>query len=159
VSDPLVAYLHDHLVASVHAIELVEVLRDEYVGKPLGDFAAELLVEIEADREVLRKLGNQTGADSSGLRDLTAWLSEKVSRLKLGRGAGNGPETFEALEFLELGIQGKWALWRALAAVAAADSRLDGTDFDSLAACAESQQAKNKERRLEMEDVDPGIAV
>jgi len=139
VSDPLVAYLHDHLVASVHAIEL--------------------LVEIEADREVLRKLGNQTGADSSGLRDLTAWLSEKVSRLKLGRGAGNGPETFEALEFLELGIQGKWALWRALAAVAAADSRLDGTDFDSLAACAESQQAKNKERRLEMEDVDPGIAV
>lgn len=33
---------------------------------------------------------------------------------------------FEALEFLVLGIHGKWAMWRALSVVAADDSRLDG---------------------------------
>jgi hypothetical protein len=35
---------------------------------------------------------------------LSAWLSEKLSRIKLGGQSENDLRTFEALEFLQLGI-------------------------------------------------------
>jgi hypothetical protein len=35
---------------------------------------------------------------------LSAWLSEKLSRIKLGGQSENSLRTFEALEFLQLGI-------------------------------------------------------
>ena len=57
---------------------------------------------------------------------------------------------FEALEFLEVGIHGKVELWRALAAVAAADTRLQGIDFEQLVARAEKQRAMVKNRHLEL---------
>jgi hypothetical protein len=149
MSDPLATYLHDHLAGAVHAIDLLEFIRDQHAGEPLSRFAAELLAEIESDRKVLRELAERAGAGSSGLKELTAWLGEKLSRLKLRRGAAKGLGTFEALEFLELGIHGKWALWRALAEVAAADPRLRGTDFNHLAARAETQHSKVEQQRLE----------
>lgn len=58
--------------------------------------------------------------------------------------------TFEALEFLEIGIHGKWALWRALAAVAPSDPRLAGYDFDGLAARAQKQHDRVDQCRLEL---------
>jgi hypothetical protein len=149
MSDPLGTYLHDHLAGAVHGIDLIKFIRDQHVGEQLGQFAAGLLVEIEADREVLRGLAERAGTGSSGLKNLTAWLGEKVSRIKLRRDAEGGLGTFEALEFLELGIHGKWALWRALAALAATDPRLQGVDFEHLAQRAETQRARVEERRLE----------
>jgi hypothetical protein len=53
------------------------------------------------------------------------------------------------LEFLELGIHGKWALWRALGAVAPNDPRLQGNDFEHLAERARTQRGQVEERRLE----------
>jgi hypothetical protein len=149
MSDPLATYLHDHLAGSVHAIDLLKALRDQHKGEPLGQFATGLLAEIEADQEVLRAIAERVGAGSGGIKELTALIAEKVTRLKLRRGAGNGLGTFEALEFLELGIHGKWALWRALAVVAVTDPRLQGTNFEQLAARAETQEASVEERRLQ----------
>jgi hypothetical protein len=97
---------------------------------------------------VLQKLAERTGAGSSDLKEFAAWLSEKVTRLKLRHGA-DGLGTFEALEFLELGIHGKWALWRALGTVAVSDARLRGIDYEHLAERAEAQRALVEERRLE----------
>jgi hypothetical protein len=150
MDDPLATYLADHLAGSMHAIELLKNLRDEHKSDPLGQFAAVLLVDIEADRDVLKRIAERAGASSSGLKEMTAWLGEKVSRLKLRHETGDGLGTFEALEFLELGIHGKWALWRALAAVAPADARLQGTDYEHLVARAEAQRATVEERRLEV---------
>lgn len=149
MSDPLATYLHDHLAGSVHAISLLEFLRDEHDGERLGRFAASLLSEIQADRETLQELADRVGAGSSEVKELTAWISEKFSRLKLRRGAQDGFGTFEALEFLELGIHGKWALWRALRTVAETDARLRGLDYEHLAARAEAQENLVEERRLE----------
>jgi hypothetical protein len=149
MSAPLATYLHDHLAGAVVAINLLEALRDRHAGEPLGQFAAELLTEVEADREVLQVLAERVGARSSALKEATAWLGEKVSRLKLRRRAAGGLGTFEALEALALGILGKLALWRAMALVAAADVRLHGVDFDHLAARAQAQHAQVEERRLE----------
>jgi hypothetical protein len=90
------------------------------------------------------------GAGSSLVKELTAWFGEKITRLKLKRDDESVLGTFEALEFLELGIHGKWALWRALATVAPYDPRFEGTDFEHLAARAEIQRTQVEERRLEL---------
>jgi hypothetical protein len=82
------------------------------------------------------------------VKEWGAWLAEKVSRLKLKHGSAENLGTFEAFEFLVLGIHGKWALWRALSVVAGNDSRLQGTDFNKLTTRAESQHASVDERRL-----------
>ena len=89
----------------------------------------QVLAEVEADREVLAKLTESVGGTPGGMKEWGAWLAEKVSRLKLKHGSADGLGTFEALEFLVIGIHGKWALWRAMAEVAAFDPRLRGHRF------------------------------
>lgn len=150
MSDPLGTYINDHLAGSTYAMDLVDFIRDTYEGQELGQFAAWLLEEIEADREVLKGLAERVGSSSSKVKELTAWLSEKVSQVKLGHGANNGLGLFEALEFLEVGIHGKLELWRALAAVAPANPQLSGVDFEYLARRAEKQRAEVESRRLKI---------
>ena len=147
-SDALNTYLHDHLAGALHAIELLKSMRDHFAGKPLGTFASEVLGEVEADREVLARLAEGVGGSAGGLKEWGAWLGEKVSRLKLKHGSADGLGTFEALEFLELGIQGKRALWRVMAVVAQFDSRVQGIDFAELIARAESQLQRVEVQRL-----------
>jgi len=149
MSEALSTYLQDHLAGSVHAVGLLEFMRDEHPREPLGRFARALLVEIEADRDVLRNLADRIGSGSSGPKELSAWFGERLSRLKLHHHTADGLGTFEALEFLELGIGGKLALWRALGAAAPRNSRLQGIDFEHLAARAELQQYQVEARRLE----------
>ena len=148
MEDPLATYLADHLAGSVHAIEQLKNIRDAHSGEALGQFAAGLLVEIESDRDVLKGIAERVGAESKKVKELTAWVAEKVSRAKLRHGE-NGLGTFEALEFLELGIHGKWALWRALSAIAPEDQRVQGPDYEQLVKRAEAQQTRVEERRLE----------
>jgi hypothetical protein len=149
MSDPLGKYLEDHLAGSGFAIDLLGAIRDQFAGEPLGQFAEGLLVEVEADRTVLKNLAERVGTVSGGLKGLSAWVAEKVSRLKLRRDASDGLGTFEALEFLALGVQGKLALWRALIIVGPGDARLEHVDFGRLATRAEIQHAQLEERRLE----------
>ena len=150
MNDPLAIYLHDHLAGSKVAIDLLESVRDQHAREPLGQFAAELLVEIEEDRAVLRQLVEQAGTERfSRVKEGIAWLIEKGTRVKLHRHAGKGLGTLQMLETLALGILGKRALWQALAAVVPANSRLHSVDFDHLAARAQAQHSQVEERRLE----------
>lgn len=150
MDSPLSTYLHDHLGGATHAIDLVKHLRDQYSNDPLGQFASALLVEIEADKAVLQGLSDRIGSVSSGFKEMAGWLAEKVSRLKLNQGDRHGLGTMEALEFLQLGIHGKLALWRALAVVSQAETRLQGVDYERLAARAAAQEAEVEERRLQL---------
>ena len=77
----------------------------------------------------------------SGVKEWVAWLGEKVSRLKLKHGRGNGrarskPGVFGGGNTL------KWALWRALSLIAVCDPRFQATDFEKLAMRARNQQDK-----------------
>jgi hypothetical protein len=146
--DALPTYLQDHLAGALHAIELLKAMRDHFAKEPLGRFASQVLAEVEADRDVLARLTERVGGTAGGVKEWGAWLAEKVSRLKLKHGSADGLGTFEALEFLVLGIHGKWALWRAMARVAAFDSRLQGIDFSELIARAESQRERVEQQRL-----------
>jgi hypothetical protein len=146
MSDSLAIYLHDHLAGSNFAVELLEFLRDQHAGQRLGDAAAALLAEIEEDRKVLQGIIGRVGNGVPILKEASAWVGEKLSELKLRRGAFG---TFEALEALALGILGKVALWRALASIAEADTRLSGVDFNQLLARAEQQHSRAEQLRLQ----------
>ena len=148
MSSQLTTYLQDHFAGSLHAIELLKGMRDHHANEPMRHFAGEMLIEIEADREVLADLIQRTGTSAGGIKEMGAWFSEKVSRIKLKRGDADGLGTFEALEFLMLGIHGKWSLWRALSEIAPSDTRLKNLDFSRLISRAENQEAQVDEKRL-----------
>jgi hypothetical protein len=63
------------------------------------------------------------------IKEAAGWLSEKTTRLKFGHSMANSFGTFQAIEFLSLGILGKVALWRALETLSLSDSRLSGIPF------------------------------
>jgi hypothetical protein len=148
MSDPLATYLHDHIGGAKAAIDLLEAMRDRQKDKLLSDFAAHLLSEVQADRDTLQHLAEKAGSGSNVLKELTGWLAEKVTRLKLGQGSGESFGTFEALEFLALGVRGKMGLWQALDVAAPSDTRLSGYDFKQLAARAETQYQLVEQQRL-----------
>jgi hypothetical protein len=147
-NDALATYLQDHLAGALHAIELLRSMRDHFAEAPLGKFADEVLTEVEADRDVLAKLTERVGGSAGGMKEWGAWLLEKVSRLKLKHGEADGLGTFEALEFLVIGIHGKWALWRAMSEIAPFDARLRVFDFAELIRRAENQHSKVEQQRL-----------
>ena len=150
VSDPLNVYLQDHLAGSVQAVQLLEFLRDHHRKEALGAFATDLLNEIKADQEVLQGLSQRIGGGSSGLKELAAWFTEKMVRLKLKVENKNDLGIFEALEFLAIGIQGKLALWRVLEKSRIWTFGYRGIDLKRLVARAEAQHALVEGRRLEI---------
>jgi hypothetical protein len=149
MSDPLSTYLHDHLSGAKAAIDLLEAMRDGHQDQPLKDFAAYLLVEVQADRDTLQRLAEKVGSGSNPLKEFTGWFAEKATRLKLGQGSGGSFGTFEALEFLALGVRGKMGMWQALDVAASGDARLGGYDFKQLSARAEAQYQQVEEKRLQ----------
>lgn len=147
--DPLVTYLRDHLAGAAAAVELLEALRDQHTGEPLGGFAAQILADVQSDRATLAGIAERVGGEPGVVKEATAWIAAKAARLKLGRQVAGALGTFEALETIALGILGKLSLWRALVLVAQSDPRLAGIDFGRLAARAEAQHDRVEERRLE----------
>jgi hypothetical protein len=150
MNNPLATYLHDHLAGSRFALELLESLLERYSGEPLGECAARLHSEIGNDQRVLRDLVSRVGEGSADLRESVGWIGEKLTRWKLTSGSGWNLGTLEAVETLALGIQGKAALWRALAAAEDTDSRLRGQDYRALLERARVQHDELEQHRIEV---------
>jgi hypothetical protein len=148
MSDPLVTYLEDHKAGAGLAIALLKKMKAGTNDESLRQFAEYILAGIEEDEETLQNLAREIGAGSNMMKEAAAWVSEKASRVKLGTGITGDFGTFEALEFLALGIQGKLHLWYALQVVAVTDARLRALDFKFLISRVEEQYAKMEERRL-----------
>jgi hypothetical protein len=148
----LSTYLHDHLAGATLAIELLQHMRSQHHADFVGAFASELLLDIEMDRTSLEQIAVRFGEPSSVAKEAAAWLGEKVSRLKLSDAGIVGFGTFETFEFLQLGIEGKAALWRALEVVSKGDDRLKATDLAYLISRAEQQADRVEQRRLELAD-------
>ena len=150
-SHALTTYLNDHLAGSVAAVELLDRLIENAEMADVRDVLTGLRVEIGDDQRTLEGVLHQMGGETSALRSLGGWLAEKAGHLKLliddqERGT---LERLEALELLMLGIHGKRALWRALAAVQSQLPGLRTIDFGRLEKRADDQHAQVERLRLE----------
>ena len=118
MSSSLATYLNDHLAGSLAALELLEHHLTRHPGTE-QETLTRLRQNIEEDQQVLRQLLEELGGKESPMKKAAAWLTEKIGQVKLRfDDPGDGDlRWLEALEALGLGIQGKLALWRALAAV------------------------------------------
>ena len=146
----LSVYLNDHLAGSTLGVELVKRASSENKGTPLGDYLEALSRDIEEDRAALVRLMDELGVRRKRAKVSSAWIAEKVGRLKLnGQFTGYSPlSPLVELESLHLGINGKLAMWKALRH--SLGHRVDGIDFDQLARRAERQAEELERHRLEV---------
>ncbi len=145
----LAVYLNDHLAGGAAALEMVEALA-HHQDASLVEFATILRSDVEQDRDELLRLMRGAGVETSRVRRAVGWLSEKTARLKL---AVDDPvdgrlHTYEMLEALALGIEGKRALWAALQALSPLIPELRGGDYRRLMQRADDQRAAVELRRL-----------
>lgn len=144
-------YLHDHTAGAQNAVELFRALSEVHAGTALGQTADELLQQVVEDLALLERIATKAGAPGFQLKELAGWMADKFSRLKLAP-LGTAFNTFEALEFLSMGILGKRALWRALREISTEHQALHGIDFETLIARAEAQYTATETLRLRMAD-------
>ena len=80
----------------------------------------------------------------SGPRQAATWLAAKATEVKLrwDDRAGGALRLLEAVELVESGVQGKQALWRALAAAAEDAPGLRQADYAQLERRAEDQRSR-----------------
>jgi hypothetical protein len=156
----IATYLNDHLAGAIAATTLLEYLEAAHAGTPLAAFLAELRADIVEDRQELEALMRQLQVAESRTRKGTAWLSEKVTELKLRLDdpSGGSLRLLETLEAMAIGIEGKRALWRALAAAAESTPRLQVVDYKRLEQRAEEQRQRVEVRRLEAAKLALGVA-
>jgi hypothetical protein len=143
-------YLRDHLAGSVGAVELLDRLIDTSQEPAFTVFFTTLREDIVADKSVLEELLQQVGGEESLVRNAGAWMLEKLSRVKLQAGQENRLGLFQALETLALGIAGKRALWRNLAAAAARGENWPTLDFPLLEGRATEQFKRVEGKCLEL---------
>lgn len=143
-------YLQDHLAGAVVGLELTKRSKSSNEGSDLGAFLERLEREIREDRAALEDVMQRIGAPKSRFKMGSAWVAEKVGRLKLNGALVRYSDLSRLLEIegLVLGVEAKASLWRSLNAVRKDDSRLTGVDFDELAERAERQRRELEEHRL-----------
>jgi hypothetical protein len=150
MSDPLVAYLNDHLGGAEIAVQVLQAMRDQHDNPRFREFAGVLLPEIQADDAKLRSIAEKIGPGPSAIKQAGGWLLEKLARFKLGHTGSSNFEMFESLELLAVGIQGKRCLWKALQVASRLDSRLREYDFEALDSRAQQQYDKVESERLNL---------
>lgn len=134
--EQLESYLNDHLAGSLAGIRLARrcLSRERGSGSESERFLSTLVEEIDADRTVLEQVMERVGARHNELKKGGALVVETLARVRQSMplvGAGSEQVgTFEELELLSLGIEGKRLLWSALRLLA--DERLASFDLAAL---------------------------
>lgn len=143
-------YLTDHLAGATAAVDHLEKMISNSEESLLGVFLTGLLRDIKADRKTLEDLIARLEIGTNPIKQAAALLSEKLGRLKFTDQLSGSPALRRLLELeaLQLGIEGKHAMWRALQHVAHLDPRLATMDFDHLMARAREQYEAVERHRL-----------
>ena len=149
----LITYMNDHVAGSVVATQLIENWQKAEIVPPLAEFLRGLLEEIRRDVRTLEEVLEKVGGSPSKLKNASAWMGEKLGRLKMV-GTGDSPAAWgfyrlEQFDLLVVGVRGKQALWDALEAAAADESRLKGYDWRELSRRAQEQMRSIERHRLE----------
>jgi hypothetical protein len=134
-------YLNDHLAGATGGLELARRTAGSHRSTAAGTTLTRLANEIEEDREALLEIMAALDVPVRQYKVASAWVAEKVGRLKLnGRLLDRSPlSSLVELETLRLGVEGKASLWRTLLLVAKHEQRLDSSPLDTLLYRASSQ--------------------
>ena len=110
-----------------------------------------MAIEIDEDRQTLRRLVTDLGFTGSKPNEVVAWAAEKVGRLKRnGQLRGYSPlSRVLELEALSVGIAGKLALWETLERVPDPGRRLRAFELHHLIERALRQREEVEQLRLE----------
>ena len=149
-NEHLATYLNDHLAGSIVALQLLEHLETVHRGTEVGRFVTGLQADVAADRQELESLMRRLNVAESRTRKASAWLSEKMSeiKLRLDDAATGDLNQLEAFELLALGLEGKLSLWRALSAAAEESPALRVADYEGLLRRAEDQRGRAESARI-----------
>jgi hypothetical protein len=141
VTGPLAIYLNDHLGGATFGRELARRVLAANRGTEFEAFLAQLAKDIEEDREELVRTIDRLGIRRDPVKVRTAWVVEKLGRLKPnGRLVGYSPlSRILELEGLGGGVRAKLSLWHTLADIRDPISEFAGTPFARLIDRAESQ--------------------
>ena len=139
-------YLNDHLAGATIGVELAKRTLGSNRGTEFELPLSKLTAEIVEDRQTLTALMERLGVPRRSWKVTGAFLAEKVARLKLnGQVVGYSPlSRVVELESLQLGVEGKAAMWRTLREFAGWDKRIDGQEMARL-----ERRAGNQRRGLE----------
>lgn len=141
-------YLNDHLSGSAAALSLLRTLADSDSRESV--FYLKLRDDIAENRKILTQMMRAAGFQRRHWLEHFAALTSAAGQLRLrwqGLSAGH-LGLVEALEILELGIQGQLLLWRCLKETGPALGLWDDVDFAGLIASAETQRNQVETRRL-----------
>ena len=143
-------YVADHLAAAAAGLALVRRAARSNIGTHTGDALRRLSMEVEEDRQTLRRVARDLGFVGSKPKEIVALAGERLGRLKPnGQLRGYSPlSRVIELEALSVGIAGKLALWQALQRVADQDERLSGDELSVLIERARRQRAEIEKLRL-----------
>lgn len=127
-------YLNDHLAGSTGGLELARRAAGAHRGTAGSETLSRLAKEIQEDREALLEIMAALDVPVRQYKVASAWVAEKVGRLKLnGRLLDRSPlSSLVELETLRLGVEGKACLWRTLLLVAKDEPRLDADRMHEL---------------------------
>jgi hypothetical protein len=138
-TDPLAAYLNDHLAGSVAGIDLADTLARAAARANDRDHALWLTTlrdALQSAQAELRAVMSRSQARETMLKQAGGWIGERMTRLTLAvttATEGSSLAWLDGLEALALGLQGQAALWRALdVTFAPGDPRRGTTDFAAL---------------------------
>ncbi|MGH2923008.1 MAG: hypothetical protein ACRDKH_03125 [Solirubrobacterales bacterium] len=137
-------YLQDHMAGAVAGVELARRVAGSNRDRPDGDELAAICDEIESDREALSGVMGALDIGGNPVKQSSAWVGEKLGRLKLnGRLTGYSPlSRLLEIEGLILGVSGKLELWRSLRVVEGSEPRLKELNLRQLERRAEDQRAR-----------------
>lgn len=111
-------YVNDHRAGAVAGVSLCRRMSEQDGGTSLSDLAAELLIELESDRDELEHYAVSNGIAADPFKRFGAAIAERVARLKPnGRIIRRSPlsDVLET-EALMIAIDAKRALWQSLVA-------------------------------------------
>lgn len=148
--ETLRTYLNDHLAGSVAAVELLDHLME--LDEARKAFYFRLKGDIQEDQAVLKEVLHRVGGTESTLRKAAAWLTEKLSQMKIAIDdpGDNQLGVLQSLEMLGLGIQGKLLLWGALGSAAPRIPALASYDYRRLQGRAQAQFEEVEAERLRL---------
>ncbi|HWI41919.1 MAG TPA: hypothetical protein VNX25_10570 [Verrucomicrobiae bacterium] len=132
-------YLNSHLAGSVAGIELARRAVKTYSGAPEEDFVVRLLVELEEDQEMVRRLLKAIDVTEETLKSIGSWVMEKLGVVKIREAEARDVSYARMLEMegLLVGTRGRIALWTVMESCIPADPRLSFADFGFLRSRAE----------------------